>query len=71
MKITSFDDLMQHLAQTGSRIQNLEQAIAAAKDRLRFWQLAAGLGIGAAILLFLAWRRARQNLENCERQKRL
>jgi type II secretory pathway component PulF len=67
----SLEDVMRKLDHTGQRLTNIERAVAAAKERLRAWRLAALVGIGAAILLFFAWQRERWQREHCERHKQL
>jgi len=65
------ESLVKHLERSGSRLDNLERAVSSIKARLRFWQGAALIAGGLAVMLFFAWRNARQRLERCEREKSL
>jgi hypothetical protein len=65
------ESLVKHLERSGSRLDNLERAVSSIKARLRFWQSAALIAGGLAVVLFFAWRGARQRLERCEREKSL
>jgi hypothetical protein len=62
----TLDGLMQKLAQTGQRLGDLESKVLAIKSRLRFWQVAAGIGIGASILFAIAWLRERERRCSCD-----
>jgi len=67
--MTTLHDVFRRLERSGSRLDNLERAVGAIKSRLRFWQSAALIAGGLALVLFFAWRGARQRLERCEREK--
>ncbi len=62
----SLNSLVQKLSQTGARLDNLERAVAAAKARLRFWQIATLISGAAAAVLFIAWRNANRRLRDLE-----
>ena len=64
----TLESLLQRLESTGSRLSDLEIKVAVIRKRLRFWRIAAALGIGAAIVFFLAWRGAHQRLEQCQKR---
>ncbi len=67
----TLQEFLQRVERTGSRLDNLESAVGAIRKRLRFWQIAAVIGIGSAVVLFLAWRGAHQRLEDCQRRNKL
>jgi hypothetical protein len=69
--MTTLHDVFRRLERSGSRLDNLERAVSSIKARLRFWQSAALIAGGLAVVLFFAWRGARQRLERCEREKAL
>jgi hypothetical protein len=65
----TLDEVLDRLERSGSKLDSLERAVGAIKARLRFWQSAALIAGGLAVVLFFAWRGARQRLERCEREK--
>ena len=65
----TLNDLLSSLERYGSRLDNLERAVDAIKARLRFWQNAALIAGGLAVVLFFAWRNTRRCLEQCECEK--
>jgi len=67
----TLNDVFRRLERSGARLDNLERAVSSIKSRLRFWQGAALIAGGLAVVLFFAWRNARQRLERCEREKAL
>jgi hypothetical protein len=67
----TLNDVFRRLERSGARLDNLEHTVGKIKSRLRFWQGAALIAGGLAVVLFFAWRNARQRLERCEREKAL
>lgn len=63
--------LMQRLEQTGTRLDSLENAVAAIRGRLRFWRNAALISGAVAIVLFLAWRNAHRRLAQYEKRNQI
>ena len=61
---------MRALERSGSRLDNLERAVAGIRSRMRFWRSAALIAGGIAAVLFFAWRGCHQRLERCECEKR-
>jgi hypothetical protein len=56
----TLNDVFRRLERSGARLDNLERAVSSIKARLRFWQSAALIAGGLALVLFLAWRTARR-----------
>jgi hypothetical protein len=69
--MTTLHDVFRRLERSGSKLNSLERTVGEIRSRLRFWQGAALIAGGLAVVLFFAWRNARQRLERCEREKSL
>ncbi|MDW8329292.1 MAG: hypothetical protein RML48_04855 [Candidatus Bipolaricaulota bacterium] len=63
--------LLQRLDKTGTRLSDLEGKVELVRSRLQRWQVAALVGIGAAVVLGLLWLSERQRRERCERERAL
>jgi len=65
----ALDEMLARLSRSSARLASLEGAVDAIRKRLRFWQSAALIAGGLALVLFFAWRGAHRRLERCEREK--
>lgn len=64
-----FTTLMQKLERTGTRLDSLENAVAAIKARVAFWRKAALVASGLAVVFALAYFNLRKRYEREKRTR--